>query len=72
MFPNAAIDYEFCKKVNKPNFEFGTTFILWLISKYAHKRPKNKTKLVKILILSLSEAISEKVPENKPPHKIKS
>ena len=61
-----AIDYEFCKKVNKSNFEFGTTFILCLISKCAHKMSKN-AKLVKISILSLSEALSNKVPENRPP-----
>ena len=35
------IDYKICKKVSKPNFEFGTTFILWLISKYADKMSKN-------------------------------
>ena len=43
-----AIDYEFCKKVNKSNFEFGTTFILCLISKCANKMFKNEAKLVKI------------------------
>ena len=35
------------------------------------KNSKNEAKLVKISILSLSEALSERVPENQPPKKTK-
>ena len=42
-FETLSLDYVFCRKVTKPNFEFGTSFILWLFSKYVLKMPKNES-----------------------------
>ena len=55
------------KMVTKPNFGFGTFFILRHFSKYALKTPKNDPKKVIFSICSLLEGISEKVAENRPP-----
>ena len=40
-FETLSLDYESCIKLTTTNFEFGTTLILWLFSKYALKMPKN-------------------------------
>ena len=68
-FETLALDYEFWKKITKPNFEFGTSFILRLFSKYALKMPKNGPKIVKISILSPLEGVLEKMWESIPPLK---
>ena len=59
-FETLSLDNKFCRKVTKPNFEFVTTFILWLFSKYTLKMPKNEPLKVKNSILSLQEVLLEK------------
>ena len=60
-FETLELEYEFSRKVTKPNLVFGTTFILWHLSKYALKMPENEPLKVKIFILSILEGFLKKI-----------